>query len=118
VSQSVTSLFLGTIELKDVTFAYPSRPNIQVCKGYNLNIKAGETVALCGASGVGKVQYSDALTSHTVYRIYTLSSYPYVETLSRTLPSPYFDNANVCLSSFFASRHGMAWYVTSRYDMI
>jgi hypothetical protein len=67
--------FLGTIELKDVTFAYPSRPNIQVCKGYNLSIKAGETVALCGASGGGKVHYSDALTSHTVYSTQIVSTF-------------------------------------------
>ena len=44
----------GNIELKNIIFAYPSRPNINVCKGYNLSIKPGETVALCGASGCGK----------------------------------------------------------------
>jgi len=44
----------GNIELKNIIFAYPSRPNINVCKGYNLSIKSGETVALCGASGCGK----------------------------------------------------------------
>lgn len=32
------------------------RPNIEVCNGYNLTVKAGETVALVGASGCGKVQ--------------------------------------------------------------
>lgn len=44
----------GEITLKDVEFAYPSRPDIQVCKGYNLSIQAGETVALVGPSGCGK----------------------------------------------------------------
>jgi ATP-binding cassette subfamily B (MDR/TAP) protein 1 len=44
----------GAIELVNINFAYPSRPDIQVCKGYSLSIKAGETVALCGASGCGK----------------------------------------------------------------
>lgn len=44
----------GAIELRDVNFAYPSRPNIHVCNGYNLAIQAGESVALCGPSGAGK----------------------------------------------------------------
>jgi ATP-binding cassette subfamily B (MDR/TAP) protein 1 len=45
----------GEIAIKDAVFAYPSRPNLLVCKDYQLEIKAGETVALVGASGCGKV---------------------------------------------------------------
>ena len=44
----------GEIEVKDVRFAYPSRSDFEVCRGYSLSIGAGETVALCGASGSGK----------------------------------------------------------------
>ena len=44
----------GHLELKDVTFSYPSRANVEICKGYNLSIKPGESVALVGKSGCGK----------------------------------------------------------------
>ncbi|XP_069852221.1 ATP-binding cassette sub-family B member 5 isoform X4 [Dipodomys merriami] len=44
----------GTVEFKDVSFSYPSRPSIKVLKGLNLKVKSGETVALVGPSGSGK----------------------------------------------------------------
>ncbi|KAG9292637.1 hypothetical protein G9A89_007009 [Geosiphon pyriformis] len=44
----------GRIEFKDINFYYPSRPNVQVLKNFNLTIEAGETVALVGSSGSGK----------------------------------------------------------------
>jgi len=44
----------GSIELKDVHFSYPSRPDTKVMDGYSLTVDAGTTVALVGASGSGK----------------------------------------------------------------
>ncbi|KAF4741692.1 (ABC) transporter, partial [Perkinsus olseni] len=37
-----------------VDFAYPHRPEVQILKGLNLEIPAGQTVALVGPSGGGK----------------------------------------------------------------
>lgn len=45
----------GDITIKDLQFAYPSRPDHLVCRQYDLHIASGETVALVGASGCGKV---------------------------------------------------------------
>ena len=46
--------FDGSIEFKDITFAYLIRPDIKVLEGFNLNIEVGKTYALVGPSGCGK----------------------------------------------------------------
>jgi ABC-type multidrug transport system fused ATPase/permease subunit len=46
--------FSGSINLKEISFHYPTRPDIQVLKNINMDIRPGERVALVGASGAGK----------------------------------------------------------------
>jgi ABC-type multidrug transport system fused ATPase/permease subunit len=44
----------GKIRFENVSFTYPSRPDFQVLKKLNFEIKPGEKVALVGQSGSGK----------------------------------------------------------------
>ncbi|KAK9288452.1 hypothetical protein L1049_016909 [Liquidambar formosana] len=44
----------GDIELKDVYFSYPARPDEQIFDGFSLSIPSGTTAALVGQSGSGK----------------------------------------------------------------
>ncbi|KAK7277511.1 hypothetical protein RJT34_22525 [Clitoria ternatea] len=44
----------GLVELKNVDFSYPSRPEIRILNNFSLNVPAGKTIALVGSSGSGK----------------------------------------------------------------
>jgi ABC-type multidrug transport system fused ATPase/permease subunit len=44
----------GNIKFENVSFTYPTRPDMPVLKGINLEIKSGQKVALVGQSGAGK----------------------------------------------------------------
>lgn len=45
---------LGNLEFNDVHFAYPTRPDAKVLEGIDLEVRAGQVVALVGESGAGK----------------------------------------------------------------
>lgn len=46
--------FQGRIQFEDVHFRYPTRPDSEIFRGLNLDVKPNETIALVGPSGCGK----------------------------------------------------------------
>jgi len=44
----------GNIEFKEVTFSYPSRPDVIIFRDFSLFFPAGKMVAVVGGSGSGK----------------------------------------------------------------
>ena len=52
--KAVVTRFRGEIEMRGVSFAYPTRPEAVVLHDFNLSAKAGQRIALVGPSGSGK----------------------------------------------------------------
>ncbi|XP_065575125.1 ATP-dependent translocase ABCB1-like isoform X2 [Artemia franciscana] len=46
--------FNGNIKFENIHFNYPSRPDVKILQGLNIEINPGQTVALVGSSGCGK----------------------------------------------------------------
>ncbi|KAM0944512.1 putative ABC-type xenobiotic transporter [Dioscorea sansibarensis] len=44
----------GDIDMKDITFSYPARPDHLIFDGFSLHVPSGKTMALVGESGSGK----------------------------------------------------------------
>lgn len=59
-AQSLPPVF-GNIEINNLCFTYPSRPDVYAINALTLNIQAGETLALVGPSGAGKSTLFDLL---------------------------------------------------------
>lgn len=44
----------GQVQFADVSFSYPTRPNVQVLTNFNVQLRPGTVTALVGESGSGK----------------------------------------------------------------
>ena len=44
----------GDIKFNNIFFNYPSRKDVKILQGFNLNVPRGKTIALVGSSGCGK----------------------------------------------------------------
>ncbi|CAN8097022.1 unnamed protein product [Discula destructiva] len=54
ISKHEKNAIQGTIEFRDVHFRYPTRPDVPVLRGLNLQVQPGQYIALVGPSGCGK----------------------------------------------------------------
>ena len=52
--QPLPSPARGSLSFRNVSFRYPTRPEVAALKDFNLEVEPGETVAIVGPSGAGK----------------------------------------------------------------
>lgn len=73
----------GPIKFANLTFSYPSRPEVQVLSNLNLTIPHGQCTAIVGTSGSGKSTIASLLLG-----LYPPSTKPKPETASTSLVDP------------------------------
>ncbi|KAI1265654.1 P-loop containing nucleoside triphosphate hydrolase protein [Xylariaceae sp. FL1019] len=62
VPERLYQIAQGGVQLDNVTFTYPSRPNVPVIQNVSLDFPAGQTTAIVGLSGSGKSTVAGLLT--------------------------------------------------------
>jgi ATP-binding cassette, subfamily B, bacterial len=76
----------GHIQYKNIAFSYPSRPDIQVLKDINIDINAGQKIALVGQSGSGKSTIVQLLMSFYEPQTGSITiDYQEIKSLNKTL---------------------------------
>jgi len=94
-AEGFVSPFRGAITFQDVSFAYPSRPDVPVLKNLSLEIPVKATYAFVGSSGAGKStvlalleRFYDATSGRSFERFcslpllgFFLHSFPYIYSL-------------------------------------
>lgn len=58
---TITEKIYGEVKFDSVSFAYPSRKELQILKGVSFGINQGEQVAIVGSSGTGKSTITNLL---------------------------------------------------------
>jgi ABC-type multidrug transport system fused ATPase/permease subunit len=53
-NKAIKQPLLGELSVQDLRFSYPSRPELEVLKGINFQVKPGQKLAIVGESGAGK----------------------------------------------------------------
>ena len=72
---------IGHVELRSVSFIYPSRPEVTVLSNFSLDVASGTSFALCGQSGSGKstvVQAGPSTTHKNAQFIASLLKYKWL----------------------------------------
>ncbi|MGO1648537.1 MAG: ABC transporter ATP-binding protein [Sphingobacterium sp.] len=67
--KEVIKTLYGDIQFDQVSFAYPTRPDLEILKNVSFHVKAGKKLAIVGPSGTGK-----STIASLILRFYTPSS--------------------------------------------